>query len=284
MVKNIFYFLVLIQLVSCDFILKRDKVDTRKPIAKVDSVFLYKEDIIKALPENYAKRDSSLLVNNYINSWAKKQILLSKARLNLNDEGKEINDLVKKYKEDLLINKYREAVVNQNLDTIISEAEIDSFYKKNKELLKLNEELLQLRFIHADKNIMNRKEIEKLFKSKDIKDTDSLMGMGLEFKSFYFNDSTWIKFSDVLKRIPVLTHEDLKKVKKPEFVTKEDSLSFYLIKVNKVLKRNSIAPKEYVLPTVKQMIKHTRKLQLLKEIERTLLNDATKNGQYEIYK
>jgi len=284
MVKYIFFFLVVIQLVSCDFIYKKDTIDTRTPIAKVDSVFLFKEDLIKNLPKNYAKKDSSLLATSYINLWAKKQILLNKARLNLSEDTKEINELVNKYKEDLLINKYREAVVNQNLDTIISEVEIDNFYKKNKELLKLNEELLQLRFIRANKNLMNRKEIEKLFKSKEISDTDSLMGMGLEFKSFYFNDSAWIKFSDVLKQIPVLTHKDLKQIRKPQFITKEDSLNFYLIKVNKVLKRNSIAPKEYVLPTVKQMIKHTRKLQLLKEIERTLLNDATKNGQYEIYK
>jgi len=32
------------------------------------------------------------------------------------------------------------------------------------------------------------------------------------------------------------------------------------------------------------MILHTRKLKLLKEIEKTLLNDANKNGQYEVYK
>ena len=31
------------------------------------------------------------------------------------------------------------------------------------------------------------------------------------------------------------------------------------------------------------MILHTRKLELLKNIEKTLLSDANKNGEYEIY-
>ncbi len=280
MFKKVLYLLVVLNLVSCSYF-KKKTIDTRKVIAKVDTTFLYKEDLLALLPQNYSEKDSVILANSIVNSWAKKQLLLKNAKLNLRKEIKEINELVKKYKEDLLINKYREAVVMQNLDTDISQNEIDSFYVKNNEILKLNEDLLMLKFIHADKNIMDRSKIEKLFKSDKKEDIETLIEKEMEFKSYYFNDSIWIKYTDVLQKIPLLEKKDLKN-KKP--IIKEDSLDFYIIKINKVLRRNSISPKSYVLPMVKQMILHTRKLELLKEIERTLLNDANKNGEYEIYK
>jgi hypothetical protein len=274
----------MVNLVSCSYFNKETKVDTRKPIAKVNTVFLYKEDVKAILPENYKPKDSALLVANYINSWAKKQLLLSKARLNLTDDALELEKLVQKYREDLLINKYREAVITQNLDTIVSEADIDTFYVHNKDILKLNEDLLKLKFIQVDKNIIDRKKIEKLFKSDNREDIAILIDKELEFKSFYFNDSIWIKYTDVHNKIPLLEKKEINNIKKNTYLVKEDSLNLYLINIKEVLKRNSISPKSYVLPTIKQMILHTRKLKLLKEIETTLLNDANKNGQYEIYK
>jgi len=279
--KSFYLLLLLVNLFSCSYFNKEEKVNTRVPIVKVNSSFLYKEDIQNILPNNYKPKDSALIVSNYINSWAKKQILLSKARLNLTDDAYEIEKLVKKYREDLLINKYREVVITQNLDTIVSESDIDTFYVHNKEILKLNEDLLMLKFIHVDKNIIDKDKIEQLFKSDKKEDIEALIDKELEFKSFYFNDSVWIKYVDVLNRIPLLVKKDINKSK---YLIKEDSLNVYLIKIKKVLKRNSISPKSYVLPTIKQMILHTRKLKLLKEIETTLLNDANKNGQYEIYK
>ena len=127
-------------------------------------------------------------------------------------------------------------------------------------------------------------KIEKLFKSDKKEDTELLIDQELEFKSFYFNDSVWIKYVDVHNKIPLLEKKDYKNIKKSTYLVKEDSLNLYYINIKEVLKRNSISPKSYVLPTIKQMILHTRKLKLLKEIETTLLNDANKNGQYEIYK
>ena len=283
MYKKGLLYIIALSLGSCSFLKKEDK-DTRVKIAKVDTVFLYKQDVIKFLPKNYKQKDSALLVNNFINTWAKKQLLLNKAKLNLKNKAIDIDELVNKYREDLLINKYREAVVTQNLDTIVSEHDVDFFYKKNKRTLKLNEELLMLKFIEIDKDIIDRDKIEKLFASDKKEDLDTLIARELEFKSFYFNDSIWIRYSDVLTRIPSLKKEDLKVNTKNNYLVKKDSINVYLIKIKKVLKRNSISPKSYVIPTIKQMILHTRKLKLLKEIEKTLLNDANKNGQYEVYK
>ncbi len=72
-------------------------------------------------------------------------------------------------------------------------------------------------------------------------------------------------------------------LKKEFFIQKEDSISLYLVTVKQVLKRNDLAPKSYITPTIRQMILHQRKLLLLRNIEETLIEDAQKKEQFEIY-
>lgn len=269
-------------IVSCT-LFKANKEENKEPVARVNDVYLYQEDILIGLPKNYKKKDSALLVRNYIKTWAKQQLLLDKAKINLKEEVSAIDKLVNKYKQDLLVNKYREAIISQNLDTIVNMRDIDGFYMKNKEILTLKEKIIKLKFIQISKNIIDKEKIIALFKSDEKEDIGKLIERELEFKSFYFNDSTWIEYADVLRLLPMLQN-DFKSIRQNSYLEKEDESDLYLIRVKDKMDRNNMAPINYVVPTIKQMILHTRKLELLKKIEKTLLIDANKKGQYEIYK
>ncbi|PKP12703.1 MAG: peptidylprolyl isomerase [Bacteroidetes bacterium HGW-Bacteroidetes-3] len=281
--RSAFLFLLsLIFLQSCNYF--TFKKDTRQAVARVNDTYLYKDDLKAIISKDITKQDSITLVNNYINSWIKQQLLLSKAQLNLENKAGEFEDLVKKYREDLFINSYKEAVVEQYLDTKITQDDIDQFYLNNNEIFKLNEELVKVKYIKLGKDVLHKNELINLFKSTKKSDLDKLKEKALFMKSHHLNDSIWIKYSDLINEIPILKIEDKQQVlKKDNFIQKEDSLSLYLVTVKQVLKSNEIAPKSYITPTVKQMILHQRKLLLLKNIEETLMNDATKKQQFEIY-
>lgn len=277
-----FYIAVLIIFQSCNYFTIKN--DTREKIARVNSEVLYKDEINNILPQGYSKKDSILLTTNFVNNWIKQQLLLSKAQLNLTDESSRFEELVKKYREDLYINSYKEAVVLEYLNTEITEEDIDDFYTENKENFRLNEELLQLKFIKIGKDVNNKKELVKLFKSTKKEDLDSLAQKELELKAFHLNDSVWVKYSDVISKIALLKDIDKKQLlKKDAFIEKEDSLSLYLVAVKQVLDRNEIAPESYISPTIRQMILHQRKLLLIRNIEETLIDDARQKEQIEIY-
>ena len=261
------------------------KSDTDEAVARVNETYLYKSDLEKVITTTgISQQDSILITNNYINNWVKQQLLLSKAQLNLENKVDVYEDLVKKYREDLYINSYKEAAVKEYLNTEITEEDIDNFYNGNNENFKLNEELLQLRFIKVGKDVYNKNELIKLFKSSKKEDLLKLQEEELSLKAQHFNDSIWIKYSDVMNEIPVFKTVDKKDLlKKDVFIQKEDSLSLYLVAVKDVLKRNEIAPKSYVTPTIEQMILQQRKLLLLRNIEETLIDDARNNKQIEIY-
>ena len=76
---------------------------------------------------------------------------------------------------------------------------------------------------------------------------------------------------------------DEKNIKKNQFIQKEDSLGVYLLTVRDILHRNQVAPKSYVIPTIRQMILHKRKLELMNSIEKTIIVDAIKNKKFEQY-
>ncbi len=265
------------------FISCSQKQDKEEAIARVSNIYLYKSDLEELLPSDVAKEDSILLVKNYINSWAKDQLLLQKARINLND-NKEVEELVDQYRQDILIDKYKGAAVAQYLDTIFTDEDVSNFYKENQEIFKLNEELIKFKYINFGNDLLNPEDFIALFKSSKKEDLDSLVSQEMQLKSFNFNDSTWIRLEDVLNKIPALDKADKSVLlKKTKYFKKEDSLGVYLVAVKDVLKRNQTAPQSYVLPTIKQMILHKRKLDLLKKIEQTLMEDAINNKEFEIF-
>lgn len=276
-----FLFCVLL-FTSCDyFSLQKKQENTSEIIAIVNTEKLFKEDLKGVFPENLNKQDSLVLVNNFIQNWAIKQLLINKAKENSSLEAEnQINNLVKDYKESLLINNYKEQLIKQQLDTVINDDEIEKFYISNKENFKLNEELVKIKYLHFDANLNNKEELIELFKSEDIEDLEALEKKELSFKFHQFNDSIWMQLDNILLKLPFSKEKLLKKTK---FIQKQDSLGLYLAAVKDVLNRNSIAPISYIKSTIKQMILHKRKIELIRDIEKIIVKDATQNNNFKIY-
>ena len=272
----------LIFLISCDLFDVQEKQRTNNEIlAIVNTEKFFKKDLTILLPQNINKIDSQLLVKSYIQDWAIKKLLLEKAENNSSLETvNQIDDLVKDYKESLLINNYKEQLVKQKLDTIVTEKELEEYYLLNKENFKLNEELVKIKFLHIDNTINDKKEILKFFKSDDILDLEELEKQELSFKFHQFNDSTWTQLDNVLLKLPFSKEKLLKKTK---FIQKQDSIGLYLVAIKDVLELKSIAPLSYVIPTIEQMILHKRKIQLIRDIEKIIIKDAIQNNNFKIY-
>ena len=278
----LFFSVIILSFTSCD-LLKKEKEGI--PIARVHDAYLYQHDVIDLIPEGVSKEDSILRINNYINQWATQQLLINGAKLNLSQEKQMAFDqLIKQYESDLYTKAYIEALVKQKIDTTVTMEEAQYVYERNLESFKLNEELIKFRYINVDLNNSALKEIEerlRRFNKEDIKILDSI---SIQFRSYSLNDSIWIKVNQAVEKIPVLNPENRKELlKKSNFMHLKDSLGLYLMQINEVLERNKIAPIEYVMPTIKQIVINKRKLEFIKQLEKDITKDAIKNGQFELY-
>ncbi len=274
--------LMIICLNSCNYFVVQEKEERSSEIvAIVNTEKLFKEDLKDILPQNTSKEDSIVIVKSFINDWAIKQLLLNKAENNNSLEDiNEMNALVKDYRESLLINNYKEILIKQQLDTVIREDEIVDFYVNSTDNFRLNEELVKIKYLHFDNNVVSKKEFLKLFQSENIEDLETLEKQQLSFKYYQFNDSVWTQLDKVLLKVPFSKEILLKKTK---LLQKQDSIGLYLVAIKDVLLRNDTAPLSYIKPTIKQMILHKRKIELIRDIEKIIVKDATKNNNFKVY-
>lgn len=269
-------------LTSCTFF---NKTDERVPVARVNDAFLYFDDIEDLVSEGVSKEDSTLVVQHFVNTWATQQLFVDGAVLNLSEEKQEsFNKLVRQYKNDLYTKAYIEALVRRSIDTVVSIDEANTYYDVNKEVFKLNEELLKFRYIHVDENMIDFDAIKTKFKRFNKGDKRELDSISIQFKSYSLNDTIWIKVNQVIDKISSINSENKNQLlKKSNFVQLKDSLGVYLMQINDVLLRNDTAPLEYVKSTIDQIVISKRKLELIRELEKDITKDAIKNKQFEIY-
>ena len=255
-------------------------------VARVNDAYLYQSDVKEYLSDFSNDQDSAVLTTSFINNWATKQLLLDGAKRNVSRQDQEVfNQMAEDYRLGLYTSTYKDALVNKQLDTVVSLEEAQKFYEENKHNFNLNEDLLKLRYIQIGDDYINKKQLQEFFIRFNDEDKYILDSLKFQFKKYFLNDSVWVKKSVVIQSVnPVNAANADNLLKKTNFIQLRDSLGLYLISVGETLSRKQTAPLEYVRPTIDQILKNKRKLALVKELEKEIKDDAIKNNKFEIYK
>ncbi len=254
-------------------------------IARVNKKFLYKNDLEGLIPEKTNPDDSLSFVMNFINKWAKEQLLIDKALINLSEEKQnEFQKLIDQYKRDLYINAYIEQIIKRELDTIVTNNQMISYYNENKNSFRANSTLSRIRYILLPKNHTKFELIKQKFGNYNLKDKDFWETHKMQFKASALNDSIWIDMNQIFTKLPFITPENKNDyLISGNFFQYADSLDVYLVKVNQVIPTNSVSPFEFIKPTLKEVIINTRQRELIKKFEKDITDDAIKSKKYEIY-
>ena len=278
---KIYLFLISFLFISCDFI--ENKPD--KVLARLGDEFYYKSDLMEVFPTGLSEEDSVIFVKNRIDDWAKEKLLFKKALVNLGDEKQEnLNQLIESYKNELFSYAYQEKIVKSAMDTFISLESVREYYNLNKLNFKLNQEIINARYLKINSENYNLKDVVKRFKRFKQSDKIFLDSISLQFSSYYFNDSLWINKDVFFNKIPVL-NDRLKQniVKNKLFYRLQDSLELYLINIKDYKLKNDIAPFDYIKSTLKQVLLNKKKLEFISKFENEIIEDALQQNELEFY-
>jgi len=91
-----------------------------KILAKVFNKTLYLSNLDGMFPENATRDDSASVVNSFSDRWIRDQVLMNEAEKHVPSDLN-IDELIKKYRESLILSSYQENLIKQNLDTTIAE-------------------------------------------------------------------------------------------------------------------------------------------------------------------
>lgn len=264
----------------------RDNGKKEDSVARVNESYLPISEIETLVPLGTMSEDSISIVKNYLDNWATKQLLLDAAAFNLSEEKKEeIQELVDNFKTDLLTTAYLDLLVREKVDTVIRDADLRRYYEENKERLLTDDVLVQLRYVNVMNGNTNLSTIKKYFMSSKKEDFSKLEDLSLQMKSYALNDSIWVSVHQIYDRLPFITPENISTYLSGNmFYEVQDSVSTYMVKVYKVLDKKSIAPYDFIKPTLEMMLLNNRKMELMRKLQKDILDDATKNKKYEVYK
>jgi len=278
---KVYLFLISLIFISCDLIEKKpDQV-----LARLGDDFFYESDLKDVFPDEISSEDSIIFVKNLINNWAKEKLLFNKALVNLGDEKQEnLNQLIESYKNQLFSYSYQEKIVKSSMDTFVTEESIKDYYNKNKLNFKLNQEIVNARYLKINSENYNLKDVIKRFRR--FKDNDKLFldSISLQFSSYYFNDSLWINKDVFFNKLPEI-NKRLKQniVKNKLFYRLQDSLELYLINIKDYKLKNDIAPFDFIKSTLKQVLLNKKKLEFISKFEKELIEDALQQNEFEFY-
>ncbi|MGS2741963.1 peptidyl-prolyl cis-trans isomerase [Sinomicrobium sp. M5D2P17] len=280
--KSIVGLMIVLNLGACSYFRSDETVDA---VARVGDSYLYKKDLSGIYGKNMSREDSLVVRNNFVNSWAMRQLFMEKAKMNLPEEQlREFEKLIEEYKTDLYTTTYKEALVNSAMDTAVTNAEIESFYNNTEDNFKLNEELWRFRYIEVSPDFEKLDEVREKFRKFEEIDKAELDEMAIQFKSYSLEDSIWVKTSQIFQKIPLLSNEgNEKSIKKSNFIELTDSLGVYLVYINDILHRNDNAPMSYIKPTIKQILLNRKKLEFLRKLEKEIMDEAVRKKKFQTY-
>ena len=118
-----------------------------EPLARVFDNYLYPSDLDDAIPEGTLPKDSIILAKRYIDTWVRDQLMLSRAEQALTEEQKDFENQIAEYHRSLLIYSYRQKLLQQKLDTLVSSEEIQSYYDENSNNFILGQDIIKGTFI-----------------------------------------------------------------------------------------------------------------------------------------
>ena len=275
MIKFIFIFLCF-AMVSCQKKQTRNADD--KLLAEAYGNKLYLSDISNKLAIKNKSGDVKSLTDKLVDNWIFEQILLEESQ-NSVANNIELDVLVDDYKRSLYINAFDNMYLEQNLDTTISQTELDTFISIHKDEFALPETILRYIFVKVPDSL-NNDTLSSYWKTEDLPGlkyfTSNNNGLSL------VNLSKWHYLSELKNILPESIYKKIS-LKKPNQYSGNDKGSKYYVKIVEIIKDTDEVPDSFLHDRVKHRILQQRKNILLKKKKSELYNQRITSKQIKVH-
>ncbi len=273
---------------SCDFIKMKDDAkseeEDRKPVARVSTTYLYQDELLGIVPPGTLKQDSISRAEAFINSWIRKQLLIQEASKKIDINEAEIERKILDYRYSLIAYEYQTYVIKQKLDTVVSNSEIESYYKTNIDNFVLKQNIVRATFIKVPKNAPRTKKIKELIFSNREKEEKELKSYCLSFSAAYhISDSTWMVFDELVRNSPLAEIPNkIQFLRDNHYYETSDDNYLYFFKADEYRISDNVSPLEFVKDDIRNIILNKRKVELAQQLENDVYNQGVAQNEFEI--
>lgn len=255
-----------------------------KPVATVGDKVLYQSNISEILPKNCSHDDSIRLASEYINKWVKEELMVQKADENLSAEQKDVNKELRAYRNSLIIYKYKNELIKQRMDTVVTSKEIEKFYEEHPENFNLNRSIVKAIFVMQPNDLSNPELLKQLVADTTEEGIAELKEYcGQYAKKVEIATEEWIDFEVLKQNFPDEIKDPQRFMRQNSLIEMNDSNYYYLVNIHDYKLTNDLAPIEFVENSIKNLILNQRKIKFLKEIEENIYSEGIRKNRFRIY-
>jgi len=271
----------IVLLFSCQLF---DQKRNEEPVARVHNKYLYKSELEGLVAPGTSVADSTTIVKRYIDNWVRQQIFLTQAEKYIVDDFQSIQRKVVDYRNSLIIFTYENQLLNEKLDTLITDEVLQEYYERHINEFKLRDNIVQLNFVKLPVDAPDINLVRRLIRSDDADDLARLEEYCINHAAGYFLDQeSWFIFPDILREVPLnpSNHQNFLRFNKN--VELNDSFYRYFLYIREYRLEGSPAPLTFQIDNIKAIILNHRKQSLVNEFRQELHRNAVKDGAFEIF-
>jgi hypothetical protein len=258
--------------------------NNEKPIARAYSKYLYKSEVQGLIPEGTTPEDSVRLVKSYIELWLKKKAVVNKAEFNLTEAQKNIESLLDEYRTSLLTYEYEKQMVEQKLDTVLSDSEIQTYYFQYKQDFLLQDPIVKGVYFRILRSSSRLREFRDLAHSSGDLAYSRLVDMGAQVAEYTDSfEENWLSFPLLMQKMPGTVQDPKLFLQRYKYLEAEDDRYFHFARIIDYMLPGMTAPLEFVNQEIRDVLLNKRKMDFLKQLEESIYNEAVIQNDVEVY-
>lgn len=255
-----------------------------KVVAEVGANLLYQSEIAEIIPEGTSKQDSILLANDYITKWIKQKLLIQKADENLSADQKDVEKELEAYRNSLIIYKYKNELIKQRMDTVVTFTEIEKYYKNHSRDFNLTRNIVKAIFVKIPSDLAHPAQVKELVNDTSDEGIAELRDYCAQYaKKVNISVENWIDFQVLKNNLPVEVENAQQFLRETHLKEMNDSNYYYIVSIHDYKLINDLAPLEFVENNIKNLILNQRKISFLKDIEKNIYTEGIRKKKFKIY-
>jgi hypothetical protein len=280
--KSVIVLMLFFVLAACN---SNKNAAKRIAVAEVGRDILYFDEIPGIILSGINKTDSTSVIQNYINKWAKRELLRQKAEENLSPVLKdEIAKQLEENRANLVIYQYQSQMILEKMDTILSDNELENYYAAKEKSFILGTNIVKALFIKLPIETPNIDKIKMLVRSNDQTDLQQLESYCHQFAEKFDNfNKEWVSMEKLSLELQQKIENEENFLRRNTFYETTDSSSVYLLSIRDYRLAGTVAPYEYIKDEIKRIIWNTRRIEFIQSLENGIYNDALKENSFKIY-
>src|SRR5690606_19848571 len=163
-------------------------------------------------------------------------------------------------------------------------AEVRNYYATRGELFMLKQPILKVSYIRLDTDAPELAQVKRLLLSTDFEEQDLLEKYCARYATEYsLRDTSWRYAHDLVKKIPLsrIGEENYSRTGRIFEIIENNEL--YLIILHDSKFRDTRSPLSLVYGNIRNLILNKRKIDLVDQMQKSIVADARKKNNIEIY-